>query len=91
MRAVTLADTLPAVRWRPVWRGVAPKRLSSEFPVDHASRTGWGRTVRPPRRSAHRPDTITASGFDGTVVLEPAQPVGGGWARRSATVSWRCS
>ena len=42
MRAVTLADTLPAVRWRPVWRGVAPKRLSSEFPVDHASRTGWG-------------------------------------------------
>ena len=54
VRAVTLADTLPAVRWRPVWRGVAPKRLSSEFPVDHASRTGWGRrTVRLPRRSSH--------------------------------------
>ena len=30
-----------------------------------------GQTVRPPRRSAHRPDTINASGFDGAVVLEP--------------------
>ena len=40
MRAVTLADTLPAVRWRPVWRGVAPKRLSSEFPAGADLRGG---------------------------------------------------
>ena len=26
---------------------------ATSAPVDHASRTGWGRTVRPPRRSAH--------------------------------------
>ena len=34
---------------------------ATSAPVDHASRTGWGRTVRPPRRSVHRPGTITAS------------------------------
>ena len=34
---------------------------ATSAPVDYASRAGWGRTVRPPRRSAHRPGTITAS------------------------------
>ena len=45
--AVTLADTLPAVRWRPVWRGVAPKRLSSEFPAGADLRGGG--PLRPAR------------------------------------------
>ncbi len=47
VRAVTLADTLPAVRWRPVWRGVAPKRLSSEFPAGADLRGGG--PLRPAR------------------------------------------
>ena len=47
MRAVTLADTLPAVRWRPVWRGVAPKRLSREFPAGADLRGGG--PLRPAR------------------------------------------
>ena len=82
MRAVTLADTLPAVRWRPVWRGVAPKRLSSEFPVDHASRTGWGRTVRPPCDGGHGP-AATGRRRRNRCRSRAAWTSGRGWRRRS--------
>ena len=94
MRAVTLADTLPAVRWRPVWRGVAPKRLSSEFPVDHASRTGWGRTVRPPWYGGHGRRTVgrgAARGRPGRAarpVTPTSVPVPGRGGRAEAVVGW---
>ena len=55
--AVTDHDTAKLTRDAALRRGRTsrlPRRSSTSAPVDHASRTGWGRTARQPPRARHR-------------------------------------
>ena len=57
-----------------------PRRApATSAPVDHASRTGWGRTVRPPCDSGHGPEAAARNRCRSRAAWASGQ----GWRRRS--------